>query len=101
MLMAASAGQSKLGFSKEAETAQLRTIFNMGLLSREEGKFAEAEEFLGRALDAEMRLYGMEAYSTLRCRLEVAVLKIRRSTPGVAEEELKVGIKELESALEV
>ncbi|KAK0643970.1 hypothetical protein B0T16DRAFT_416929 [Cercophora newfieldiana] len=101
MLLLASSGQSKLGFSQETETAQLRTIFNLGVLSREEERYHEAAELLARSLESEVRLHGPEAYSTLRCRLEMAVLKIRSSTPGVDGDELEKGLRELQSVLEV
>ncbi|KAK4215438.1 hypothetical protein QBC37DRAFT_386350 [Rhypophila decipiens] len=51
-------GQQQLGFSRDAETAQLRTLFNIGVLNREEGLYEEAEECLGRVEVAYKRLFG-------------------------------------------
>ncbi|GAB1312429.1 Kinesin light chain 4 [Madurella fahalii] len=87
MLDVAWQGQEALGFSQERETAQLRTLFNMGVLNREEGLYNEAYECLDRALAAERGLHGPHAHSTLRCQLELAVLKAERGElePAVAE----------------
>ncbi|KAM7187468.1 hypothetical protein V8F33_011208 [Rhypophila sp. PSN 637] len=51
-------GQQQLGFSRDAETAQLRTLFNIGVLNREEGLYEEAEDCLGRVEVAYKRLFG-------------------------------------------
>lgn len=86
MLDRAWQGQEALGFSRERETAQLRTLFNVGVLNREEGRYGEAHECLDRALAAERGLHGPHAHSTLRCRLELAVVEAARGElePAVA-----------------
>ncbi|KAK3367665.1 hypothetical protein B0H63DRAFT_489599 [Podospora didyma] len=85
-------GQSALGFSKENETAQLRTLFNIGVLNREEGRPNEAFEMLDRALRAEQALYGARAHSTLRCQVELGILQTVRG-------DLEEAARNLEEAL--
>ncbi|KAM7184408.1 hypothetical protein V8F20_012231 [Naviculisporaceae sp. PSN 640] len=61
MLDLAWRGQQQLGFNKDVETAQLRTLFNIGVLNREEGLYEEAEDCLGRVGVAYKRLFGQSA----------------------------------------
>jgi len=87
-------GQEKLGFSRDGETAMLRTRFNLAVLDREEGRLEEAGRELEAVLQVERQRYGDEAYSTLRCRVEMAVLRGVRG-------EVERGVGELEEVLEV
>ena len=53
-------GQDALGLSKERETAQLRTLFNIGVLNREEGSYDASLDCLERVGAAYMKLFGGE-----------------------------------------
>jgi len=93
MLETARTGQEKLGFSKENETAQLRTEYNLAALDREEGWLEEAEKRLEGVLRAERRLHGPRAHSTLRCEVEMAVLKAAKGEIAEAVESLREVLK--------
>ncbi|KAK4452200.1 hypothetical protein QBC34DRAFT_435996 [Podospora aff. communis PSN243] len=97
MLETARRGQETLGFSKENETAQLRTDYNLAALDREQGHLEEAEARLGKVVQAERRLHGTKAHSTLRCDIEMAVL---RTAQGQASEAVKVLKRVLETQME-
>ncbi|KAI9148182.1 Kinesin light chain 4 [Paramyrothecium foliicola] len=86
-------GQRKLGFHEDAETAQQRTHFNLGVLDREQGLYNESFERLHKACKSRLRLYGPEAFSTLDCELEFGILLCERG-------ELSEAVKVLRSGLE-
>ncbi|KAK5658065.1 hypothetical protein OQA88_2621 [Cercophora sp. LCS_1] len=96
MLETAWKGQQELGFSQENETAQLRTDYNLAALDRDEGRYTEALQRLERVVSAEGRLHGAKAHSTLRCEVEMAVLRAEMGEVDAAAAVLR-GVLETQS----
>ncbi|KAK3313598.1 hypothetical protein B0H66DRAFT_357041 [Apodospora peruviana] len=84
MLDIAWRGQEALGFSRDQETAQLRTLFNIGVLNMEEGLYSEAVECLSRVQRAYTKLYDSDAMLTHTAFLELGIVHSRRGKPAEA-----------------